>query len=68
MHANTALPLAMQTFWSDATDFFESRAFADFCKEREGASKLAIAGLSRTDGVIRAIGSLGRLIAKRGGF
>jgi hypothetical protein len=68
LHGNTALPLAHQTFMSDASDFFESAAFGNYRKEREGAQKLAIANLLRIDGVVKAIGSLGKLIAKRGGF
>lgn len=51
---------------SDADDFFESGAFANYRKEREGNSKLALGNLNRLDSITRAIGSLGKLIAKRG--
>ena len=68
LHGHTALPLAHRTFMSDAADFFESEAFGHYRKEREGAHKIAIAHLLRLDGVVNAIGSLGKLIARRGGF
>lgn len=51
---------------SDVEDFFMSGAFGNYRKEREGTQKLSIAGLTRLDGVIKAIGSLGKLLAKRG--
>ena len=51
---------------SDALDFFESGAFGNYRKEREGAAKLSIANLTRLDGVIKALGSIGRLLSNQG--
>ena len=51
---------------SDSLDFFDSAAFDNHRKDREGAQKLTIANLMRLDTVVKAIGSIGRLLSNQG--
>lgn len=65
IHAHTALPLAYATPLSVARDFFESGAFTNYRKSLESRQKLSVAMLTRFDGVIKAMGGLGKLLAGR---
>ena len=49
---------------SDARDFLESKAFDTWVKNRELEQKVQLALVGRLDGVIRAIGSLGKVISR----
>lgn len=51
---------------SAVSDFFESAPFGNYRKEREGMVKLSNANISRLDNIVKAIGSLGKMLAKRG--
>ena len=65
IHAHTALPLALATPMSAARDFFDSKAFANYRKSLESRQKLSLAVLQRFEGVIKAMGGLGKLLARR---
>jgi hypothetical protein len=50
----------MQMKLSDVTAFFGSKAFASWKKNKEQETKLQLAMLDRLNGVITAIGNLGK--------
>ncbi len=50
---------------SAVTAFMESGGFSNYMKGQEAQFKLAQAVMNRIDNVIRAIGSLGKLMARR---
>jgi hypothetical protein len=50
---------------SDIRTIFESKAYQDWKKSREAKNKLYLAICDRLDNIIRAIGSLGNVLAKR---
>jgi hypothetical protein len=43
--------------------YFGSRAFAEHIKSREAEMRLHVESITRVDGVVKAIGGLGKLIA-----
>jgi hypothetical protein len=47
---------------SDAVMFFESKSFVDWRKGKESESKIQVAGVNRTNEVIRAIGILSKIM------
>lgn len=49
---------------SDARDFLESKAFDTWVKNRELEQKVQLALVGRLDGVIKAIGGLGKAISR----
>lgn len=51
---------------SEADDFFGSKAFAGYRSTIESRQKLTLAILLRFDGVMKAIGGLGKLLASIG--
>lgn len=65
LHANTALPLAGQVSATDAAEFFDSDAFKDHVKHLEFKDKARVALFERFDGVLKAMGGLGKLLSRR---
>ena len=65
IHAHTPLPLAEATPLSSITDFYASGSFADYRKSVETKHKVQQAMFARFDAVIKGIGGLGKLLAKR---
>lgn len=55
--------MAMQR--SDCTALFESKAFEDWKRGREAQGTRFLAICERLDNVVRAIGTLGKVIAAR---
>lgn len=64
LHGSTSLPLANSTPLSECSAFFSSKAFKDFCKEREAHGKNITTLFERINGVITSVGSLGRLLGQ----
>ena len=50
---------------SDVKTLFESKAMKDWARAREAQGKMDLAICERLDNVIRAIGSLGKVMAGR---
>lgn len=65
LHASTALPLGNTVTLSEARDFFASKPFAGYKSGLEGRQKLALAILTRIDGVTKAIGVLAKMLGRR---
>lgn len=65
LYAHTALPLALATPMSAASDFFQSAAFSSFRKSQEGKQKLSLALLGRFDGIAKQINGLAKVLARR---
>ncbi|HEY0662786.1 MAG TPA: hypothetical protein VGD21_15865 [Lysobacter sp.] len=49
---------------SDIKTIFDSKAYGDFKKGKEGAHKVDSAIIDRLDNLIRAVGALGKVMAK----
>lgn len=49
---------------TDARDFLESKVFDTWVKNRELEQKVQLALVGRLDGVIKAIGSIGKAISR----
>ena len=64
LHANTALPLANSTPISECSAFFGTKAFKEFCKEREAHGKNITVLFERINGVIASIRTLGKLLGQ----
>lgn len=65
LHSHTALTQAMDLSISDCNRFFASKAFKDYCAERESQGKAQAALFDRINGVIVAIKSLGKALTGR---
>lgn len=55
---------AMQMRLSDLNSFFSSKSYSGWIKSREHEMKLAVATIDRVNGVIDAIGNLGKSLAR----
>jgi hypothetical protein len=64
LYSSTSYPEAMRMGISDARDFLESKAFETWVKNRELEQKVQLALVGRLDGVIKAIGGLGKVISR----
>lgn len=64
-HRGTAFPLAMQMRLSHLRAYFESEVHQQALKGGDADAKLAAAQINRLDGVIKAIGHLGKILARR---
>lgn len=65
LYANCSLPDAKATTFSEASAFFDSRAFTEWKKGEEGRAKIAAATVERLNGVIGAINVLIKVMARR---
>jgi hypothetical protein len=65
LHGHTPIPMAAQTTPSMARDFFESGPFADHMKGLENTRKTTEALFSSIANVVKAIVSLGKVMAGR---
>ncbi|MFI3221612.1 MAG: hypothetical protein QX191_01115 [Methylococcaceae bacterium] len=62
LYSATSLVDALSMTSSDAVMFFESKSFVDWRKGKESESKIQVAGVNRTNEVIRAIGILSKIM------
>ena len=65
LYSSTSYPEALACGMSDVKAFFESNAFGIWKKNKEAENKMQGAMIERIDGVIRAIGSLGKMLSRR---
>ncbi len=65
LYSSTSYPEALACGISDVKEFFNSEAFSVWKKNKEGESKMQSALIGRLDGVIIAISSLGKVLARR---
>ncbi len=65
MHAGCSLLDAQAVEVSAASDHFRSKAFQGYRKSVEAKQKLDVAVADRLNGVITAIGFLGRALSRR---
>lgn len=65
LYGHTPLPLGYQMCQSDASQFFAGKSFATWKKGRESEGKAQSAIISRLNDVIRSIGFLAKVLAKR---
>jgi hypothetical protein len=63
LHCNTPLPAALDLPISIARAFFDSKMHTQHVKNMEGRQQLTMAVINRIDGVIKAIGGLGKVLA-----
>ncbi|MGS0741333.1 hypothetical protein ACVBEF_05815 [Glaciimonas sp. GG7] len=64
LYSSTSYPDAMRMCLSDAREFLSAKAFASWIKNREMEQKVQLALVGRLDGVIKAIGALGKAIGR----
>jgi len=65
LHAHTALPLALATPMSAASDYFASKSFTGYVKQLEAQAKLAGVVLQGINAVVTSIGMLGKALTRR---
>ena len=63
LYSNTSLRDALELEIEFAQQFFDSKSFQDRRKNSESELKIQVAVLDRLDGVIKAIGGLGKAMA-----
>jgi hypothetical protein len=64
LYSSTSLNEALKLPVSTATHFFESKAFKDWRKVQDSKAKTQVAIVERLNGVITAVGSVAKIIAK----
>lgn len=65
IHAGTPYPQALALPMSFASAYFESKVHTQHMKSEEGRQRSLNAVLQRIDGVVKAIGELGKALAGR---
>ena len=65
LYSATSLSDALSMASSDVVTFFESKTFAEWRKGKESEMKVHVAGVNRTNEVIRAIGVLAKITSRR---
>lgn len=64
-HGGTPFPQALGLTYSRLQAYFDTEVHQQAVKAAEGEGKLAMAQINRLDGVIKAIGHLGKALARR---
>ena len=62
LYAHTSLLDALSMSSNDAVTFFNSKAFVEFKKAKEAELKIHVAGVNRSNEIIKAIGILAKIM------
>lgn len=63
LYSHTSLPDAFGMTYSDISDFFEGKAYADWRKGKESEMKLQAGIAERLNNVIRACGNVAKAVS-----
>lgn len=63
LHGGTPYPQALRMRLSELNDFFGSKSFGNYRSGMEARQRMHLAVLSRFDGVLKGMNSLGKLLA-----